>query len=72
MTPSSFQNPESLIDIVIANECLHMPSISYCCPLSSALGEAPSDTSRPSVEDMIDDMGEYYRRENIWQRRADL
>jgi hypothetical protein len=36
------------------------------------MDEAVSDDSRPSVEDMIYDIGEYYRREEIGQRRSDL
>jgi hypothetical protein len=64
-----FQNLESLIDIVIANEHLHVPSIHI---VAVSLGEAVSDACRPSIEDVIDDIGEYYRREDIGQRRSDL
>jgi hypothetical protein len=35
-----FQNPESLIDIVIANEYLHVPSIRIVARCCSQLGQS--------------------------------
>jgi hypothetical protein len=49
----SFQNLESLIDVVITNQYLHAHSIQFVAAAAS-LGQAVNDAFHPSVEDMID------------------
>ena len=69
-----FQNPKSLIDVVVANEYLHLPSIQIVAAVTAvSLSEAARAAAAGYGRDMIDEIGEHtYRREDMGQRRSDL
>src|SRR5215813_5303376 len=73
MTPLAlrllFQNPKSLIDVVVANEYLHLPSIPIVAAVTAvSLSEAARAAAASYGRDMIDEIGEHtYRREDMGQ-----